>query len=105
MPVFAVKSNNNDGHDASSGYSPNKLLIDNDVHLIAPSLHPRAVAAEISKCEHVISSSLHGIIFADAYGVPSTWLHDEMLPSNNQGVFKVNVCVCVFGVCLLFVFV
>lgn len=29
---------------------------------------------QIKRCRHIISSSLHGIICADAYGVPATWL-------------------------------
>lgn len=32
------------------------------------------VMADICACDRVASSSLHGIICADAYGVPSTWL-------------------------------
>ncbi len=35
---------------------------------------PRAVCRQIASCRHVFASSLHGLIVADAYGVPNTWL-------------------------------
>lgn len=38
---------------------------------------PERVCAEISKCAHVISSSLHGLVVADAYGIANTWLDPE----------------------------
>jgi pyruvyltransferase len=34
----------------------------------------RSVIAAIASCHHVFSSSLHGLIVADAFGVPNTWL-------------------------------
>lgn len=34
----------------------------------------RSVIASIASCHHVFSSSLHGLIVADAFGVPNTWL-------------------------------
>jgi pyruvyltransferase len=34
----------------------------------------RSVIAAIASCRHVFSSSLHGLIVADAFGVPNTWL-------------------------------
>ena len=35
---------------------------------------PRDVLRDISECGVVISSSLHGLVFADALGVPSAWV-------------------------------
>lgn len=44
-------------------------------------IDPRGDAAEvclaIASCAHVFASSLHGLIVADAYGVPNTWIEPE----------------------------
>lgn len=32
------------------------------------------VVRDIASCSHIISQSLHGLVTADAYGIPNTWL-------------------------------
>lgn len=35
---------------------------------------PEAFISKITECEFIFSSSLHGLILADAYGVPNRWI-------------------------------
>lgn len=67
------------------GIVPHHTLMDDPVlkALIAADpayllIDPRAVAKDvclqIASCAHVFASSLHGLIVADAYGVPNTWV-------------------------------
>lgn len=41
---------------------------------------PRDVVRDIAACAHVFSSSLHGLITADAYGIANTWMDAGDLP-------------------------
>lgn len=45
-----------------------------DVLLIDVLRSPEHVIDEICSCERIVSSSLHGLILATAYGVPSVWV-------------------------------
>ena len=45
-----------------------------DTLVIDVQRHPEKVITDILKCKNIASSSLHGVILADAYGIPSLWL-------------------------------
>ena len=42
---------------------------------------PETVLKEISECENIISTGLHGLIIADSYGIPNCWceISDKIL--------------------------
>jgi pyruvyltransferase len=42
--------------------------------VIDPGLSPEEYVARLTSCEQVLSSSLHGLILAHAYGVPCAWV-------------------------------
>jgi hypothetical protein len=42
--------------------------------VIDPLQEPHKVAQDITACEYVLSSSLHGLIFADSFGIPNNWM-------------------------------
>ncbi|MCT3699061.1 polysaccharide pyruvyl transferase family protein [Elizabethkingia anophelis] len=48
----------------------------------------RLVVDEINKCEYILSSSLHGIIVAHAYGIPALWIKNGDIGSLNGFKFK-----------------
>ena len=45
-----------------------------NVKIISPLQNVQDVVNDIVICENILSSSLHGLILADAYGVPNKWL-------------------------------
>lgn len=65
-------------------------------HFIDPTGRPEDVVAEIAKCKRVVSSSLHGLIVADAYGIPR---RAELFPQavREGGDFKFRDYCSIYG--------
>lgn len=59
-----------------------------DCLFIDPAWHPLRVIDAIGRCEQILSQSMHGLIFADSYGIPNAWIspHESMI----GGEFKFN---------------
>jgi pyruvyltransferase len=45
--------------------------------IINPLSPVKEVIKDIVSCEKIASSSLHGLILSDAYGIPSQWLYNK----------------------------
>ena len=45
-----------------------------EIRLIDPRQSPKVVASEIAGCSAIYSSSLHGLVVADALGIPNRWV-------------------------------
>lgn len=61
------------------------------------NISAEAMAEKIYNASFVASSSLHGIIFADSFGIPSQ-LVDFGLSTNREPIFKYNDYYSVFGI-------
>ena len=51
-----------------------KHLASLGIYLVDIQLPVETFVDELCKCETIISSSMHGLIAADAYGIPNRWL-------------------------------
>lgn len=54
-----------------------RRLIGRDTLFIDPAWHPLKVLDAINQCCGILSQSLHGLVIADAYGIPNGWLAPE----------------------------
>lgn len=70
--VGLIAHYNDEGHQWLKG------VIDSNeefkVKIIDVRKSPAEVIGEIVKCKHILSSSLHGLITADSFGIPNVWI-------------------------------
>jgi len=59
-------------HYVDYEYVKSRYLGRNIIDVLNPD--PLETVRQISQCERIISSSLHGIIIAHAYGIPAAWV-------------------------------
>lgn len=69
-----------------------------DVHLINIQGDPRNIINQIVECENIISSSLHGLIAADCFGIPSAQFNVSTSQKIVGGNFKYRDYYSVFGI-------
>lgn len=52
-----------------------------DINIISPTLDIFKFADEVSKCERILSSSLHGLVLAESYGIPTSriFISDKLI--------------------------
>lgn len=48
-----------------------------DIRFIDICDEPRKVLRQTAQCQHILSSSLHGLILADSLGIPNRWLQSS----------------------------
>jgi hypothetical protein len=61
--------------------NPRATLIDFTDRDVKKCLH------DLSACDLIVSSSLHGLIIADAYGIPNAWLNAKNVHRGNSWKF------------------
>ena len=60
-----------------------------DIHVIHAQAHLPQVVESLLTCSHVASTSLHGLILADAFGIPSRWFQfSKSKTEETEGHFK-----------------
>ncbi len=73
-------------HRSDRLWSAVKAASPEEVTIIDVAHGPGHVVREIARCESVITTSLHGLITADAFGIPAAWTRRE--PDLWGGQFK-----------------
>lgn len=58
--------------------------------VISPFRDPLEVVAEIGRCKKLVTSSLHGMILGDAFGIPVRFEKSPRLLPNEGGMFKLR---------------
>ena len=60
-----------------------------ELHIISVKQHWRPMMEAVRMCDYVVSTSLHGIVVADALGIPSKWFQfSNSTTQKTEGSFK-----------------
>lgn len=61
-----------------------ELKENHDIRIIDVRQHPESFIDQLCSCDHVLSSSLHGLILADTYNIPNAWVRfsDRVIGGN-----------------------
>ena len=71
-------------HHTDSAGAPEGVKIINAAHR-----EWKGFVKDIASCTHVFSSSLHGLVFADSFGIPSRWFQQKnSATEHREGHFK-----------------
>lgn len=65
-----------------------RTLQEAGAHIIDIKAGERTVVEEILRCRRVVSSSLHGLVAADAYGIPAVWVRFSDRPYGDGFKFR-----------------
>lgn len=60
--------------------------ISSEIQIIDMSRPVAEVIALVGSCRHVLSSALHGLILADALGIPNEWLRLDVVDERRKGI-------------------
>jgi hypothetical protein len=70
-----------------------------DAILISVKDSPDMVIKQIANCENIVSSSLHGLIVADSFGIPNLWIENKFKPQDKELHFKYLDYYSIFDIC------
>lgn len=62
------------------------VKVNENEHFIDIQADWRTVVREIKSCRSIVSSTLHGLVFAEAFGIPATWV--KYSDNIHGGTFK-----------------
>lgn len=66
-----------------------------NIHIINVLQPPELVFLEISSCNYILSSSLHGLVIADSLNIPNRWI--QFVCYNHNSSFKFHDYYSAFG--------
>jgi hypothetical protein len=76
---------------------PDRLVARGVTCIVGATDDYRSVAQQMAECEVILSNSLHGLVFADALGIPNTCMMPDGI--HQAARFKFHDYACASGAC------